>query len=548
MLGQPYFMLMPDVIGMKLTGALPARHHRHRPGAHRSRRCSGKKGVVDKFVEFYGPGLSSLGLADRATIANMAPEYGATDGLLPGRRRDAPLPASAPAATHGDGASWWSATRKEQGLFRTDATPDPEFTSTIELDLATRGAEPGRARSARRTWCRSRTLQQELRGEPARPDAAQRARRPAATAPPPRRGAGPNEGGGPGTRRPRMRRACGADINGEEHRAARRGGGDRRDHQLHQHLEPVGDDRRRPAGQEGGREGAPQPAVGQDQPGARARAWSPTTSTAPGCSPTSTSSASRRWATAAPPASATAARCRSRWRAPSRSTRLVVAAVLSGNRNFEARVHPLVRANYLASPMLVVAFALLGRVDADLTTRAARHRPTTASRCSCGTSGPAPQEITRDDGRRAQAGAVPRTVRQGLRRRRRVAGAARCPSGSRYAWDDASTYVQTPLLPAAVGRSRRRCADIAGARVLAVLGDSVTTDHISPAGAIPKNGPAAQYLARARRRAGGLEHLRRPARQPRSDDARHLRQRAHQERAGAGQGRQLDACTSRPAR
>ena len=319
-------------------------------------------------------------------------------------------------------------------------------------------------------------------------------------------------------------------------------GGHRRHHQLHQHLQPVGDDRRRPAGEEGGR-----------ARGSAASRWVKT-SLAPGSRVVTDYLERRR------PAAATSTQLGFQTvglrlhhlhrqqrpaagagrRAPSRSTRLVAAAVLSGNRNFEARVHPLVRANYLASPMLVVAFALVGRVDIDLDHGAARHRRRTASRCSCATSGPPPPEISET----MAAALTPELFEHATPRSSTATSewqALEVPAGSRYAWDDASTYVQEPpFFQRPARRSRTPLADIRGARVLAVLGDSVTTDHISPAGAIPKNGPAAQYLARARRRAAGLEHLRRPARQSRSDDARHLRQRADQERAGARQGRQLD--------
>ena len=171
---------------------------------------------------------------------------------------------------------------------------------------------------------------------------------------------------------------------------------------------------------------------------------------------------------------------------------LVTAAVLSGNRNFEARVHPQVRANYLASPMLVVAFALAGRVDIDLS-----REP-----LGTGTDGrpvylkdiwPSPAEV-RD--------AMASSLKPELFERRYGAvfegdetwQALKIPEGSRYAWDPASTYVQEPPFFTDLPAEPPPLRDITEARVLAVLGDSVTTDHISPAGAIPKNGPAARYL------------------------------------------------------
>src|SRR2546427_2676696 len=134
MLGQPYFMVLPDVVGMKLVGELPlgtTATDLVLTGTQMLR----KKGVVDKFVEFYGPGLSALGLADRATIANMSPEYGATMGFFP-------VDAETVRYLERTGRSRDVVQRverycREQGLFRTDATPDPEFTSTLELDLGT---------------------------------------------------------------------------------------------------------------------------------------------------------------------------------------------------------------------------------------------------------------------------------------------------------------------------------------------------------------------------------------------------------------------------
>ena len=171
---------------------------------------------------------------------------------------------------------------------------------------------------------------------------------------------------------------------------------------------------------------------------------------------------------------------------------LVAAAVLSGNRNFEARVHPLVRANYLASPLLVVAFALAGRVDTDLETEP----------LGTGNDGkpvylkdiwPTPREVS---------DAMAASLKPSLFRERyasvfdgdEVWQALPVPEGSRYAWDPKSTYVAEPPFFQNLSAEPAPLQDIGKARVLAVLGDSVTTDHISPAGSIPKNGPAAKYL------------------------------------------------------
>jgi aconitate hydratase len=171
---------------------------------------------------------------------------------------------------------------------------------------------------------------------------------------------------------------------------------------------------------------------------------------------------------------------------------LVTAAVLSGNRNFEARVHPQVRANYLASPVLVVAFALAGRVDIDL-----EHEP-----LGTGRDGrpvflheiwPSPQEV-QDAMRSALSPALFERRYGSVFEGDTTWQALRVPEGSRYAWNSASTYVQEPPFFVDLPAEPPALRDITGARVLAVLGDSVTTDHISPAGSIPKNGPAARYL------------------------------------------------------
>ncbi|HEX3276287.1 MAG TPA: aconitate hydratase AcnA, partial [Gemmatimonadales bacterium] len=171
---------------------------------------------------------------------------------------------------------------------------------------------------------------------------------------------------------------------------------------------------------------------------------------------------------------------------------LVTAAVLSGNRNFEARVHPQVRANYLASPMLVVAFALAGRVDIDL------------SREPLGTGKdgkpvflkdiwPSPAEL-RDTMASALKPQLFATRYAAVFEGDEIWRSLEVPEGSRYAWDPGSTYVQEPPFFQNLPADPPPLRDIAGARALAVLGDSVTTDHISPAGSIPKNGPAARYL------------------------------------------------------
>jgi aconitate hydratase len=171
---------------------------------------------------------------------------------------------------------------------------------------------------------------------------------------------------------------------------------------------------------------------------------------------------------------------------------LVVAAVLSGNRNFEARIHPRVRANYLASPMLVVAFALIGRVDVDLETTPLGTDPTGAP-VYLKDIWPSAEEI---------AATMATALKPGLFRTRYGTvfdgdaewQALEVPTGSRFDWAPGSTYVQDPPFFSDITPAMAPLEDIRGARVLVALGDSVTTDHISPAGAIPKDGPAGRWL------------------------------------------------------
>ena len=206
--------------------------------------------------------------------------------------------------------------------------------------------------------------------------------------------------------------------------------------------------------------------------------------------------------------------------------------MLSGNRNFEARIHPEVKANYLASPPLVVAYALAGRIDIDLVNEPLGVTPTGA-RCSCATSGRARSRSARRSPRRSAARCTRRPT-PGCYDGDETWRSLESPAGDLYAWDPASTYVRLPpyfeglpLEPAPVG-------DIEGARCLVSLGDSVTTDHISPAGSIKLDSPAGALPDRPRRRAGRLQLLRRPPRQPRGDGPRHVRERPPPQSSGSG--------------
>jgi aconitate hydratase len=501
MLGQPYFMIVPEVVGMKLVGELPL-------GTTATdlvltvTQMLRKKGVVDKFVEFYGPGLSALGLADRATIANMAPEYGATMGFFP---VDAETVRYLERTGRGRAVcEQVERYSKEQGLFRTDATPDPEFSSTLELDLGTVTpslAGPKRPQDLvplaqlKRNFVVNLPSLMSPNVPAARKELAQSAY-----------SRWMNEGGANVTI---------GDQRGEEPTSAVAaadpdappivsGRLDDRDITLHDGAVVIA------AITSCTNTSNPSVMIGAGlvarkavERGLSTKPWVKT-SLAPGSrvvtdylegSGLQPYLEQLRFNTvgygcttcignSGPLPDVIAGLIDEH--------SLVTAAVLSGNRNFEARVHPQVRANYLASPMLVVAFALAGRVDIDLS-----REP-----LGTGTDGqpvylrdiwPTPGEL-RD--------AMANSLKPELFARRYASvfegdetwQALPVPEGSRYAWDATSTYVQEPPFFMDLPAEPPALRDITGARVLAVLGDSVTTDHISPAGSIPKNGPAARYL------------------------------------------------------
>ena len=344
MLGQPLSMLIPEVIGFKLTGKL-------KEGVTATdlvltvTQMLRKKGVVDKFVEFFGPGLDTMTLADRATIANMAPEYGATCGFFPVDEETLAL--SDHVGPRGRRASRSSRPiRKAQGLFRDAATPRPGVHRHAGARSRHRRALAGRPEAPARIASRSPTSSSRLRRR--------------------RWQTRIQEG--------RARLDERVTVEGRDFDTRPRRRRHRRHHHLHQHVEPQRADRRRAC--------SPRNAVAK---GLKSKPWVKT-SLAPGSQvvtdyldkaglqPISTRSASTSSASAAPPASAIPGRCRRRSPTAINENDLVAAAVLSGNRNFEGRVNPDVQANYLASPPLVVAYALAGSVRPGPHDRAARHR------------------------------------------------------------------------------------------------------------------------------------------------------------------------------
>jgi aconitate hydratase len=475
MLGQPVSMLIPDVVGVRLSGKLPE-------GATatdlvlRVTQMMRKHGVVGKFVEFFGPGLAQLSLADRATIANMAPEYGATCGIFP-------VDAESLAYLRFTGREEASvklveAYMRAQGLFHDEHSGEAEYTDRLELDLASiepcmagpkrpqdRVALPQVARSFADALVAQQALASKSGASPATAGAAASA-----------------------TLSPARVRV---EIDGAQHEI---GHGSVVIAAITSCTNTSNPSVMLAAGLVARKAAAL---------GLYTKPWVKT-SLAPG------SKVVTDYLTAA---GLLADLERQRFhlvgygcttcignsgplpepvaRAVEQSD-LVVAAVLSGNRNFEGRVHQQVRANYLASPPLVVAYALAGRVDFDPTSEAlgAGH-------------GGRPVYLRDVWPSQAELRAVERSALRPEMFRASYAAVydgdeawqgIRVPEGDTYAWDPRSSYVRSPPyfegMPAQPGAVR----DIAGAHVLAVLGDSITTDHISPAGSIKASSAAGKYL------------------------------------------------------
>jgi aconitate hydratase A / 2-methylisocitrate dehydratase len=453
MLGQPLSMLVPDVVGFKLHGRLPE-------GATATdlvlmvTEMLRKKGVVGQFVEFYGTGLSNLTLPDRATIANMAPEYGATMGFFP-------VDAEALAYLKFTGRSaerlaLVEAYTKMQGVFRTDQTPDPLFSDTLELDLGK--VEP--------------TL------------------------------AGPKR---PQDRVP-LRQAKSSFAKAMEGTASKhvevKNNGDR--FELSNGSVVIAaitscTNTSNPSLMLG----AGLVAKKAVERGLESKPWVKT-SLAPG------SKVVTDYLKAAgltpyleklkfnlvgfgcttcignsgplPEAIGSAIKENS----------LVAVSVLSGNRNFEGRIHPLVRANYLASPPLVVAYALAGRMDFDMATESLGN-DRNGKPVYLRDIWPTPKEVE-DTVRKAVTTDMYRKEYGQIFEGDEHWRGLQVPEGDLYAWDAKSTYIKCPPFFDDMPQNPSELSDIRNARVLAVLGHSVTTDHISPAGSIQPDGPAGKYL------------------------------------------------------
>ncbi len=488
LLGQPYYMLLPEVVGVKFKGQLPE-------GATatdlvlRVTELLRAHGVVGRFVEYYGAGLSSLSLPDKATLANMSPEYGATIGFFP-------VDEGALAYLRGSGRDAELVERvericKAQGLFRTDDTPDPEYTSTVELDLST--IEPsvaGPKRPQDRISLANLTTQFDADLPNLVPAGFELNADGEAVDEP--GGGWRGHDGGTAVASKTGRRTVDIEYNDESMSLS--------DGSIVVAAITSCTNTSNPSVMVG----AALLARNAVELGLDVKPWVKT-SMAPGSKVvTDYLEASGllqyldalRFQVVGYGCTTCIGNSGPLPEPISKAVEehgLVVASILSGNRNFEARIHPLVRANYLASPMLVVAFALAGRIDIDLynepLARDANGQPVFLADIW-----PTPEEI-RDTVTRALKPEMYRDRYGEVFDGDEHWQALPLPEDSSlYDWDPASTYIQNPPFFQGMGLDLPEPGDIAGARVLALLGQTVTTDHISPAGAIPKREPAGQYL------------------------------------------------------
>jgi len=451
MLGQPLYMLVPDVIGFRLVGKL-SKGVTATDLVLRVTEMLREKGVVSKFVEFFGPGVSNLALSDQATIANMAPEYGATMGFFP---VDAETLRYLRATGRTEAATLVEAYAKEQKMFRTDQAEDPVYTDTLELDIST--VEPSLAGPSRPQDRISLGNMKNSYNE------SLRARGVGMNGNASRETNGISDGSVviaaitscTNTSNPSVmigaglfaKKAVESGLSVNPYVKTSLAPGSRvvTDYLnaagLTPYLEKLGFD-----------------LVGY------------------GCTTCIGNSGPL-------PDEVDAA---------IKESDLTCAAVLSGNRNFEGRVHPLVKLSYLASPPLVVAFAIAGKVGIDL-----YNEP-----LGVGSNGndvflkdiwPTQQEII-DTVKEAITPEIFSNQYSKVFEGDDAWKSLTAPQANIYEWEAESTYIQEP--PFFNDFSLESCdpEDIENANVLALLGDSITTDHISPAGSIPKDGPAGGYL------------------------------------------------------
>lgn len=466
MLGQPLYFITPEVIGFKLTGQL-AEGATATDLALTVTEMLRKKGVVGKFVEFYGSGLSNLSLADRATVANMAPEYGATIGFFPvddealnylrNTGRDEKL------------IDLVKAYYQAQGLYRTDETPDPVFTDTVELDLG--------------------TVVPSLSG-PKRPqDRIELSRM--------------KEAWNETLRKPIEERGFG--LSEEEcGKSATVSRADGTSYEIKQGSVVIA------AITSCTNTSNPSVMVGAGLVAKKALEKGLTVKPFVKTSLTPGSKVVTDYLTKAglieplaklgfTVAGYGCATCigNSGPLADDVSKAieendLTVASVLSGNRNFEGRIHPLVKANYLASPPLVVAYALAGTVNIDFDKDPIGHNQA-GEAVYLKDIWPSSLEISQVMNTAITAEQFRKQYAQVFNANQRW-NQLPTPKGVLYEWDEDSTYIQEPPFFVDMSAEVEEIKPIMGANILALLGDSVTTDHISPAGSIAKDSPAGRYL------------------------------------------------------
>jgi aconitate hydratase len=453
MLGQPLSMLIPAVVGFKLHGRLPE-------GATATdlvltvTEILRKKGVVGKFVEFYGTGLSSLTLPDRATIANMAPEYGATMGFFP---VDAETLAYLRFTSRSEEqVRLVEAYTKEQGLFRTDQTPDPVFSDRLELDLAKvvpTMAGPKRPQDSVPLTQAKTSFEKSLAGAA------------------PKHVSVKNNGDNFDLADGSVVIAAITSCTNTSNPSLMLGAGLLAKKAVERGL-------------------SSKPWVKTSfAPGSKvvtdyiekAGLWPYLEKlrfhlVGYGC----TTCIGNSGPLPEPIGKAI------------KDNNLVAVSVLSGNRNFEGRINALCRANYLASPPLVVAYALAGRMDIDIVNDSLGNDKS-GKPVYLRDIWPTPQEVEttmRDSVTTEMFRKEYADVFTGDEHWR----ALPLPEGDLYSWDEKSTYIKNPPYFEGMPKKPGSLTDLHGLRTLAVLGDSVTTDHISPAGSIPADTPAGKHL------------------------------------------------------
>lgn len=467
MLGQPLYFVTPEVIGFKLTGSL-AEGATATDLALTVTELLRKKGVVGKFVEFYGPGLANISLADRATVANMAPEYGATVGFFP-------VDSETLAYLRNTGRSdeqveLVESYYKAQNMFRTADTPDPEFSDVIELDLASvvpSLAGPKRPQDRIELTNMKQNFNDIIRT--------------------------PIDKGGYGLSDDKIAETV--KVNHKDGSTSEMGTGAVVIAAITSCTNTSNPSVMLGAGL------LAKKAVerGLKKPGYVKSSLTPGSLVVTdyleksgllhylealgfyvagyGCATCIGNSGPL-------PDEVSEAIA---------SNDMTVAAVLSGNRNFEGRVHAQVKANYLASPPLVVAYALAGTVNIDLQNDPIGYDPNNEP-VYLKDIWPTSAEIREAIGQSLSADAF-RDKYENVFTANERWNKIPVPEGELYEWDDQSTYIQNPPFFESLGNGLNDIQDIKEARVLALLGDSVTTDHISPAGNIAPTSPAGKYLS-----------------------------------------------------